>query len=271
MAAIGQRVAEIATLVADPTLAVSARAAGAAAGSSGGAFATALVEALAADGTTSASSLDGVSGSASTGSGLSAVDGSGVSTASLLAALGLSGGSGASTSGLSSASILHALGLDGATGVTSLDGPGRTATAGVTGASGLDAHGVPTGLAAYGNGRVPASALAPVGATGARMWQPAAQALTDLIAAAKADGVTIGVTEGYRPYAEQVSLAAAKGLYAAGGLAAAPGTSEHGWGMAADLRLDSSALAWMRANGSRFGFVESTPRESWHWSYRPGA
>ena len=112
-------------------------------------------------------------------------------------------------------------------------------------------------------------ALAPVGTTGARMWQPAAQSLSDLIAAAKADGVTIGVTEGYRSYDEQVSLAKTKGLYSQGGLAAQPGTSEHGWGIAADLKLDSAGLAWMKANASRYGFVADTPRESWHWAYHP--
>ena len=101
------------------------------------------------------------------------------------------------------------------------------------------------------------------------MWQPAAQALTDLIAAAKADGVTVGVTEGYRPYDEQVALAKSKGLYSQGGLAAEPGTSEHGWGMAADLRLDPTAQAWMTANARRFGFVADVPRESWHWAYHP--
>jgi zinc D-Ala-D-Ala carboxypeptidase len=268
LAAISQRIAEITSLVADPALAVQATGSGAASGSSGTAsgtaFASALAEALAADGTTSATSLDGSSAA-------SLLDGSGSSAGSLLDSLGLSGSGGWSSAGLSTASVLQALGLSGASGLSALGGStttsSRSGVAGVTGA--LGAGGVPASLAAYGNGRVPASALAPVGTTGVRMWPPAAQALTGLIAAAQADGVTVGVTDGYRSYAEQVSLAKTKGLYASGGLAAAPGTSEHGWGMAADLRLDPSALTWMRANGARFGFVETTPRESWHWAYRP--
>jgi hypothetical protein len=66
-----------------------------------------------------------------------------------------------------------------------------------------------------------------------------------------------------------VDLAERKGLYKNGGLAAVPGTSDHGWGRSLDLRLDGAALAWMRENGAAFGFREDVPRESWHWTYYP--
>jgi hypothetical protein len=138
-----------------------------------------------------------------------------------------------------------------------------------TGKANLNAKGIPTDLAAYGNGRIPSSALGQVGDTRHRLWTPAADSLTRLIADAKRDGVTVGITDSYRSYAEQVDLAKRKGLYSQGGLAAKPGTSDHGWGMAADLDLDSRAQAWMRANAGRYGFVENTPREPWHWAYRP--
>lgn len=128
--------------------------------------------------------------------------------------------------------------------------------------------GVPADLAAYGNGRVPAQALEPVGSTGHTLWAPAAGALEDVLAAAARDGVTIGITDSYRSYDAQVDVAERKGLYSQGGLAAKPGTSPHGWGLAVDLKLDATAQAWMRANGGRFGFVEDTPREPWHWVYR---
>ena len=82
-------------------------------------------------------------------------------------------------------------------------------------------------------------------------------------------GVHIGITDSYRPYTEQVDLARRKGLYSQGGLAAKPGTSEHGWGMAADLDLDAKALAWVRANGANYGFYNTAPRESWHWGFKP--
>ncbi|WP_169166503.1 M15 family metallopeptidase [Cellulomonas taurus] len=130
-----------------------------------------------------------------------------------------------------------------------------------------NADGVPAALAAYGNGKIPASALQQVGDTGHRLWAPAATALTSLIADAKAQGVTIGITDSYRSYEAQVDVAARKGLYSEGGLAAVPGTSHHGWGMAADLKLDATAQAWMRENGGRYGFVEDTPREPWHWAF----
>jgi D-alanyl-D-alanine carboxypeptidase len=133
----------------------------------------------------------------------------------------------------------------------------------------LNSHGVPADLAAYGNGKVPASALEQVGGTRYKLWAPAAESLTTMMAAAKKDGVTIGITESYRPYAEQVDLAKRKGLYSQGGLAAKPGTSEHGWGMAADLDLNAQALSWMKRHGADYGFVNNVPRESWHWAYKP--
>ncbi|PRY30239.1 M15 family metallopeptidase [Pseudosporangium ferrugineum] len=133
----------------------------------------------------------------------------------------------------------------------------------------LNGKGIPTELAAYGNGKIPATALEQVGGTRHRLWAPAAESLTRMIADAKAQGVKIGITDSYRPYAEQVDLARRKGLYSQGGLAAKPGTSEHGWGMATDLDLNTKAQAWMRANAEKYGFVENVPREPWHWAYKP--
>ncbi len=133
----------------------------------------------------------------------------------------------------------------------------------------LNAQGIPTELAAYGNGHIPASALEPVGNTNYKLWAPAAENLTRMIQDAKKDGVTIGINETYRPYSEQVDLARRKGLYSQGGLAAKPGTSEHGWGMATDLELNSSAQSWMKQHASDYGFVNNVPRESWHWAYKP--
>jgi LAS superfamily LD-carboxypeptidase LdcB len=133
----------------------------------------------------------------------------------------------------------------------------------------LNGKGIPTELVGYGNGQVPASALEQVGTTRHKLWAPAAESLTRMISDAKAQGVTIGITDSYRSYAEQVDVARRKGLYSQGGLAARPGTSEHGWGMAADLGLNNKAQAWMRDNGEKYGFVENTPREPWHWAYKP--
>lgn len=143
-----------------------------------------------------------------------------------------------------------------------------TVTASAATSGRLGADGIPTDLAAYGNGKVPRDALAPVGATGHRLWAPASASLEGLLTAAKADGVDIGITDSYRSYESQVDVAERKGLYSEGGLAAKPGTSDHGWGMSVDLRLDGPALAWMRANGASHGFVEDVPREPWHWTFQ---
>lgn len=142
-----------------------------------------------------------------------------------------------------------------------------TASGTATSTGARNADGVPVELAAYGNGKIPASALAEVGGTGHRLWAPAAESLERLRADAARAGVTIGITDSYRSYEAQVDVAARKGLYSQGGLAAVPGTSDHGWGMAVDLDLDPAAQSWMRQNAGRYGFVEDTPREPWHWAY----
>ncbi|WP_085066133.1 M15 family metallopeptidase [Catenuloplanes japonicus] len=133
----------------------------------------------------------------------------------------------------------------------------------------VNAQGIPEDLAAYGNGKIPPTALGKVGDTRHKLWAPAAEKLTQMMADAKAQGVHIGITDSYRPYEEQVDLVRRKGLYSQGGLAAKPGTSDHGWGMATDLDLNAKAQAWMRANGAKYGFEEDTPREPWHWAFKP--
>lgn len=158
----------------------------------------------------------------------------------------------------------------GAVGAVGAVGPVGGTTVVGSGKALVDAKGVPVELRVHGNGRVPASALSAVeGLSGHRLWTPAARSLEALRAAAAQDGIRIGVTDSYRPYDVQVDLVRRKGLYSQGGLAAVPGTSDHGWGIAVDLDLNAAAQAWMRTHGGRFGFVEDVPREPWHWSYRP--
>ena len=152
--------------------------------------------------------------------------------------------------------------LSAAQDVSTVDRPG-------SGLSRVNATGVPVELLRYGNGMVPPDALGSIAGTNHRLWTPAARSFESMRAAAQRDGVTIGITDSYRSYDSQVDLVARKGLYSQGGLAAKPGTSDHGWGMAADLQLDSAALSWMRQNAGAYGFVEDTPRESWHWGYHP--
>ena len=78
----------------------------------------------------------------------------------------------------------------------------------------------------------------------------------------------------YRSYAQQVAVYAEKPS-----LAAVPGTSNHGWGVAVDFacgaeRFGSSAYQWLKAHGPTYGWTHpswaepggSRP-EPWHWEY----
>lgn len=160
-------------------------------------------------------------------------------------------------------------------GATKAGGTAETGFAGVLDAEMAKAAGARgttrADLERYGNGRIPAGALQPIGVGNHRLWSPAAEAFTRMRADARAAGVDIGVTDSYRSYDQQVDVARRKGLYSQGGLAAKPGTSDHGWGMSLDLDLDSRAQAWMRANAGRYGFVEDVPREPWHWTFEGAA
>ena len=171
--------------------------------------------------------------------------------------------SGASTTGMftSGASFADIL--------ASVTPANQTSLAAVT--AEFNAQGVPRSLAGYGNGKIPADALAPIVGSHERLWAPAAERLNAMIADAKASGVTISVTDGYRTYDSQVRLAQQKGLYSQGGLAAVPGTSEHGWGLAVDLGLNPTGQSWMRQHAKDYGFVENVPREPWHWEFAPMA
>ena len=129
--------------------------------------------------------------------------------------------------------------------------------------------GIPVDLAKYGNGKVPLESLSRVGTGPHHMWGPAARRFEDLQAAAARDGITIKITDSYRPYEQQVDVARRKGLYVNGGLAATPGKSNHGWGLSLDLDLDRKAQEWMRTHAARFDFREDVPREPWHWTFAP--
>lgn len=126
---------------------------------------------------------------------------------------------------------------------------------------------VPAELKSFGNGKVPASQLEAVGVKDHQLWTPAAKAFKMMRAAAKRDGVQIGVNSSYRDVACQQCMVDKYGLYSQGGRAAAPGKSNHGWGLSIDLQLDASAKKWMRENAKYYGFVEDVAREPWHWTF----
>ncbi|ROP27295.1 M15 family metallopeptidase [Pseudokineococcus lusitanus] len=162
-------------------------------------------------------------------------------------------------------------GAGGTAAVGGVEAPGRAAAPAVATSGKVDGKGVPLELKAYGNGKVPEAQLVEIGGAGSgeRMWAPAAEAFDRMSAAARADGVRFSVNDSYRSYGDQVDMAERKGLRSQGGLAAAPGTSSHGWGLAVDLQLDGKALGWMRDNAGRFGFAETVSGEPWHWGFSP--
>ncbi len=125
----------------------------------------------------------------------------------------------------------------------------------------------------YRNGRIPRNALTDVG-NGHRMYGDAARSYVQMRDAARRDGVNLRLTDSYRSYDAQVDVARRKGIYGVRqpngrlGLAARPGTSNHGLGRAVDINVnDSRTLRWLQNNASRFGF-RTIPREPWHWEYR---
>lgn len=118
------------------------------------------------------------------------------------------------------------------------------------------------------NGRLPASELASVG-DGERMFHPAARAFRRMDAAARAAGLDLHVTSGYRTYQEQAVLYE-RHLRGEGARAAPPGRSTHGLGFSADVDVTGAGtLAWLRRHAGRHGFVEDVADEPWHWTWHP--
>jgi D-alanyl-D-alanine carboxypeptidase len=128
----------------------------------------------------------------------------------------------------------------------------------------------------YPNGKVPASALCPMyGSADERLREDPARGFNAMSRAYEHDtGSPLCVTDGYRPLGEQVEVARATP-----NLAARPGTSHHGLGIAADLcggvqSFGTSAHLWMQHNAPLFGWYHpawaepsgSMP-EPWHWEY----
>ena len=128
----------------------------------------------------------------------------------------------------------------------------------------------------YANGFLPDAVLCPLAsAPGERLANGAAQAFDQLSALRRAQsGSALCVTDSYRDYAGQVAVFAAKPS-----LAATPGRSQHGLGLAVDLcggveRFGTEAFAWMKANAPAYGFVHPAwaepgggKPEPWHWEY----
>ncbi len=135
---------------------------------------------------------------------------------------------------------------------------------------------MPSGLwGGYPNGFIPLTALCPIGVGNHVLRCDAAAAFGALNQAYAARfGAPLCVTDSYRTFDAQVRLYAQKPA-----LAAVPGTSNHGWGLALDLcggaqSFGSPQYAWLRANAPSAGWVNPEwawpgrgREEPWHWEF----
>jgi len=122
------------------------------------------------------------------------------------------------------------------------------------------------------NGLLNGSYLTSIGGNH-KLNSEASVAYLKMVAAAKSEGVEWGITDSYRTLDSQKDLVKRKGLYSKGGLAAQPGTSNHGWGSALDLNFKvgkGNALEWLKKNAGTYGFT-NIPREPWHWEHKQSA
>lgn len=140
---------------------------------------------------------------------------------------------------------------------------------------------------------VPSVPLRVPGNESMQLRSVAAGALEKMFAAAKADGVPLMLSSGYRSYSYQVSLyngyVKSVGQTGADAVSARPGFSEHQTGLAADIEplneecdvsvcfANLPAGKWLAANAYKFGFIMRYPAdkvkvtgydyEPWHFRY----
>lgn len=126
------------------------------------------------------------------------------------------------------------------------------------------------------NGQLPEEWLCNLGIGDHKLRQDAAVAFAKMNAAYKADtGKDFELTDTYRTLDAQVSVAGRKP-----GLAAKPGTSLHGMGLAIDFgggaaQASGPLYDWLVKHGHEYGWenpdwAKSSKYEPWHWEYVPG-
>lgn len=125
------------------------------------------------------------------------------------------------------------------------------------------------------NGLLPNTALCYIGVKSHMLRPEAARSYVALATAYEEHfKAPLCITDSYRPLREQVSLKAAKPR-----LAAKPGTSNHGWGMAVDLcggieNFGTPQHQWLQQNALAYGFYHpqwaeptGSKPEPWHWEF----
>ncbi len=156
------------------------------------------------------------------------------------------------------------------------------ATGGAEAPTGEKAGGAEAGLLAgcavevgtgFANGQVPTDQLCAPWDGAQEVRADAARSLAALNQAYTARfGESMCLTDGYRSYDQQVATKAAKGY-----LAARPGYSNHGWGLAVDLCAETYAgerWAWLAEQAQDSGWDNpdwarpgGSKYEPWHWEF----
>ncbi len=130
--------------------------------------------------------------------------------------------------------------------------------------------------AGFANGQIPVDVLCPLWGTSGQVLRADAAASFNALSRKYAEtfSAPICVTDSYRDFASQVAVRAAKPT-----LAAVPGTSNHGWGVALDLcdgvqvfgspqhewlKLHAMAYGWFHPSWAQAGGSKPEP---WHWEY----
>lgn len=157
---------------------------------------------------------------------------------------------------------------------------------------------LPAVLKGKQNGKIPSEILEPCGMGSFTLVGPAARACRALVAALAAEGIEAWSTGNYRSYDQQVNLFLSRYVtkqlpgqptkvwngttywkkpFVA--MAAVPGTSNHGLGLAVDfaekragkvVSVSKQFVTWMINNAHRFGFSAEAQSENWHWRYVAG-
>lgn len=129
--------------------------------------------------------------------------------------------------------------------------------------------------ASGGNGLLAAADLCDLWVPGESLRGDAAVAFSALNEHYKSEfGHDICLSDSYRSLSQQYATKRSRGY-----LAATPGTSMHGWGLAVDLCRDSSrgaSRAWLDKNAEIYGWwnpnwAKTSKLEPWHWEYKAGA
>lgn len=123
-------------------------------------------------------------------------------------------------------------------------------------------HGVGRWKKDYENGRIPEEALKGVGG-GYMLRSDAAKSFLD---AQRQAGISFGLNSAYRTFESQEALYAAY-VRGEGNLAAEPGHSDHGWGLAIDA--DDATQKFLE-NHPEYGWKQTVEGEPWHFEYTGG-